>query len=89
MRQRKGAANTQRGALRFVDELLARVRRAGRGRADPVVHGHRALDNRVTKRLREQGGGAPPPSARTPPSPPSAHETVRAQLGQGLVATLA
>ncbi len=28
-RLRKGAANTQRGALRFVDELLARVRRAG------------------------------------------------------------
>jgi hypothetical protein len=29
VRLRKGAANTQRGALRFVDELLARVRRAG------------------------------------------------------------
>ena len=29
MRLRKGAANTQRGALRFVDELLARVGKAG------------------------------------------------------------
>jgi Transposase DDE domain group 1 len=30
-RMRKGAANTQRGALRFIDELIARVRRAGAG----------------------------------------------------------
>ena len=29
IRNRKGKANTQRGAERFVDELLARVRRAG------------------------------------------------------------
>jgi hypothetical protein len=29
IRNRKGKANTQRGARRFVDELLARVRRAG------------------------------------------------------------
>jgi hypothetical protein len=29
IRNRKGNANTQRGAARFVDELLARVRRAG------------------------------------------------------------
>ncbi len=29
VRLRKGQANTQRGALRFVEELLARVRRAG------------------------------------------------------------
>jgi Transposase DDE domain group 1 len=28
-RMRKGSANTQRGARRFIDELLARVRRAG------------------------------------------------------------
>ena len=28
-RMRKGAANTQRGARRFIDELIARVRRAG------------------------------------------------------------
>jgi hypothetical protein len=30
-RIRKGAANTQRGAVRFVEELVARVRRAGAG----------------------------------------------------------
>jgi hypothetical protein len=29
IRNRKGKANTQRGATRFVDELLARIRRAG------------------------------------------------------------
>ena len=29
IRQRRGSANTQRGAVRFVDELAARVRRAG------------------------------------------------------------
>ena len=29
IRNRRGKANTQRGAARFVDELLARVRRAG------------------------------------------------------------
>src|SRR3954449_11446493 len=29
IRLRKGSANTQRGAKRFVDELAARVRRAG------------------------------------------------------------
>ena len=28
-RMRKGSANTQRGARRFIDELVARVRRAG------------------------------------------------------------
>ena len=28
-RMRKGSANTQRGALRFIDELIAGVRRAG------------------------------------------------------------
>ena len=52
IRNRKGKANTQRGAERFVDELLARVRRAGhRGlivlRADSGFENHklmRALD---------------------------------------------
>jgi hypothetical protein len=29
VRMRKGAANTQRGAVRFIEELVARVRRAG------------------------------------------------------------
>ena len=52
IRNRKGQANTQRGAERFVDELLARVHRAGhRGqvvlRADSGFENHklmRALD---------------------------------------------
>jgi hypothetical protein len=51
---RKGKANTQRGVVRFVDELLARVRRAGHGgqiviRADSGFENHklmRALDAR-------------------------------------------
>jgi hypothetical protein len=52
IRNRKGSANTQRGAERFVDELLARVRRAGHDgqivlRADSGFENHklmRALD---------------------------------------------
>jgi Transposase DDE domain group 1 len=52
VRNRKGKANTQRGASRFVDELLARVRRAGHTgliiiRADSGFENHkvmRALD---------------------------------------------
>jgi hypothetical protein len=52
IRNRKGRANTQRGASRFVDELLARVRRAGHDgqviiRADSGFENHkvmRALD---------------------------------------------
>jgi hypothetical protein len=48
IRNRKGKANTQRGAERFVDELLARVRRAGhRGlivlRADSGFENHRIM----------------------------------------------
>ena len=48
IRSRKGAANTQRGAERFVDELLARVRRAGhRGpivlRADSGFQNHKLI----------------------------------------------
>ena len=52
IRNRKGKANTQRGASRFVDELLARVRRAGHTgtiviRADSGFENHKqfkALD---------------------------------------------
>jgi hypothetical protein len=52
IRNRKGKANTQRGAARFVDELLARIRRAGHTgqvviRADSGFENHklmRALD---------------------------------------------
>ena len=37
VRMRNGRANTQRGALRFVDELIARVRKAGRERTGPAA----------------------------------------------------
>lgn len=55
VRLRKGAANTQRGALRFVDELLARVRKAGATgqilfRADSGF-----WSKKVIARLREHG----------------------------------
>ena len=54
IRNRKGKANTQRGVARFVDELLARVRRAGHSgpiiiRADSGFQNHKvftALDGR-------------------------------------------
>jgi hypothetical protein len=55
VRLRKGQANTQRGALRFVDELLARVRRAGA--AGPILLRADSgfWNKKVTTRLREQG----------------------------------
>jgi Transposase DDE domain group 1 len=48
IRNRKGKANTQRGASRFVDELLARVRRAGHVgtiviRADSGFENHKLM----------------------------------------------
>jgi hypothetical protein len=48
IRNRKGQANTQRGAERFVDELLARVRRAGHTgpivlRADTGFENHKLM----------------------------------------------
>ena len=48
IRNRKGAANTQRGVERFVDELLARVARAGHHgpvviRADSGFENHRLM----------------------------------------------
>ena len=55
IRCRKGAANTQRGAERFVEELLARVRRAGHGglvvlRADSGFENHKLM-----RRLDREG----------------------------------
>lgn len=49
LRQRKGSANTQRGALRFFAELVARVRRAGASgeiliRADSGFWNNKAID---------------------------------------------
>ena len=55
IRNRKGKANTQRGAVRFVEELLARVRRAGHAgriviRADSGFENHKQF-----KSLDRQG----------------------------------
>jgi hypothetical protein len=48
-RLRKGSANSGRGALRFCEELIARVRRAGATgeiliRADSAFHSHKTID---------------------------------------------
>ena len=55
VRLRKGAANTQRGALRFVDELLGRVRRAGAGGPVLLRADSGFWNKKVIARLREQG----------------------------------
>lgn len=57
VRLRRGQANTQRGALRFVDELLARVRRAGAGVGGPVLLRADSgfWNKKVITRLRERG----------------------------------
>src|SRR3954452_14718477 len=55
VRQRKGQANTQRGALRFVDELLARVRRAGASGEILVRADAGFWNKKVFARLRERG----------------------------------
>jgi hypothetical protein len=55
VRQRKGQANTQRGALRFVDELLARVRKAG-ATGEILIRADAGFWNKkVFARLRERG----------------------------------
>jgi hypothetical protein len=55
IRNRKGKANTQRGAARFVDELIARVRRAGHtGRV--VIRADSGFENhKVFKTLDARG----------------------------------
>jgi len=55
VRLRKGAANTQRGALRFVDELLARVRRAGASGQILLRADSGFWNKTVIARLRGQG----------------------------------
>ena len=55
VRLRKGAANTQRGALRFVDELLARVRRAGAAGQILLRADSGFWNKTVIARLRAQG----------------------------------
>jgi hypothetical protein len=55
VRLRKGQANTQRGVLRFLEELLARVRRAG-ATGQILLRADSGFWNRkVTARLRERG----------------------------------
>jgi hypothetical protein len=55
VRLRKGQANTQRGVLRFLEELLARVRRAG-ATGQILVRADSGFWNRkVTARLRQTG----------------------------------
>jgi hypothetical protein len=55
VRLRKGAANTQRGALRFVDELLARVRKAGAAGQILLRADSGFWNKKLTARLRERG----------------------------------
>jgi len=64
VRLRKGAANTQRGALRFVDELLARVRQAGAA----------GRDHRYPRTPRS----ACPDAPKVPADPERAHRPTRA-----------
>ena len=55
VRLRKGSANTQRGGLRFVDELIARVRRAGAA-GEILVRADSGFQNKkITARLRAKG----------------------------------
>jgi hypothetical protein len=55
IRNRKGKANTQRGAERFVDELLARVRRAGH-RGVIVLRADSGFENHKLMRTLERQG---------------------------------
>ena len=55
IRNRKGRANTQRGASRFVDELLARVRRAGH-HGQVIIRTDSGFENhKVMRALDRQG----------------------------------
>ncbi|CAN5671076.1 IS1380-like element ISMsm10 family transposase [soil metagenome] len=52
---RKGSANTQRGACRFVDELIARVRRAGACGEILLRADSGFWNTKITARLRAKG----------------------------------
>src|SRR5206468_11430204 len=55
VRLRTGSANTQRGAERFVDELIARVRRAG-ATGEILVRADSGFQNKkITARLKAKG----------------------------------
>ena len=75
IRNRKGTANTQRGVARFVDELLARVRRAGHTgpiiiRADSGFENHKLIATLDA------------PRASSSRSVSSKHKTIRALIDQ-------
>jgi hypothetical protein len=55
IRNRKGKANTQRGVARFVDELLARVRRAGHT-GTIVIRADSGFENHKLMRALERQG---------------------------------
>ncbi len=55
IRNRKGKANTQRGAVRFVDELLARVRRAGHD-GQVVIRADSGFENYKLMRALDREG---------------------------------
>jgi len=55
VRLRKGSANTQRGAERFVDELIARVRRAGASGEILIRADSGFWNKKITARLRTKG----------------------------------
>jgi hypothetical protein len=55
MRLRKGAANTQRGILRFSDELIARVERAGATGAKLLRADSGFWNNKLFARLEQAG----------------------------------
>lgn len=55
VRLRKGSANTQRGASRFVDELIARVRRAGASGEILLRADSGFWNKKITTKLRAKG----------------------------------
>ncbi|HET7035645.1 MAG TPA: IS1380 family transposase [Thermomicrobiaceae bacterium] len=55
VRLRKGSANTQRGASRFVDELIARVRRAGAAGEILLRADSGFWNKKITGKLRAKG----------------------------------
>jgi len=82
-RLRKGSANTARGARRFIEELIARVRRAGAAGeivvrldsgfwSNETIKALGRLDVRYTMAVRTNTKGVAPPS---PPSPTTSGAT--------------
>ena len=55
IRNRKGKANTQRGVARFVDELIARIRRAGHTGLIVIRADSGFLNHKLFKELHARG----------------------------------